>query len=185
MNTWHLQQAARTVSSGGVIAYPTEAVYGLGCLPEDAAAVIRILRLKNRPLSKGLIIIAADLEQLLPYIIMPDTQARDRVLATWPGPVTWVMPARSSVPHWLTGAHETLAVRVSDHPLVSSLCRLAGPLVSTSANPSNRPPARSAMRVRAYFANKLDYILPGKAGPQSKPTEIRDALTGKILRSVG
>lgn len=185
LNNWHLNQAIRIILKGGVIAYPTEAVYGLGCLPDNYYAVRRILRLKNRPVEKGLILVAACVEQLAAYIEFPDETVRQRVLSTWPGPVTWVLPARPGVPAWLRGNHKSIAVRVSNHDVVRRLCEKTGALVSTSANPSSRPPAKSALKVRAYFGRSLDYILQASLGSNRRPTEIRDAISGKILRSGG
>ena len=182
MNRWHLQQALKVIRTGGVIAYPTEAVFGLGCLPENYIAVKRILDLKNRSSRKGLIIIAAAIEQLRPYITFMDLSRSQQIRNTWPGPVTWIVPARPGVPDWLRGEHESIAVRVSNHPVVRDLCRLTGPLVSTSANPAGCQPAKTALKVRIYFGRSLDYILPGNIGLYQKPTEIRNALTGKIVR---
>lgn len=185
MSRWQLNQAVRIIKAGGVIAYPTEAVYGLGCLPEDFHAVSRILEMKHRPIAKGLILVATDVEQLERYIEFPDETVRQRVLETWPGPVTWVLPARPQVPVWIRGNHDSVAVRVSNHGMVRRLCTRTGPLVSTSANPSNRPPARSALKVMAYFGQSLDYILPGAIGSSRQASEIRDAKSGRILRSGG
>lgn len=169
---------------GGVIAYPTEAVYGLGCDPLEYPAVQRILDLKRRDAAKGLILIAARLEQLLPYVAPLTPDLRKKLEATWPGPVTWVLPAAAHTPAWLTGGRETLAVRVTAHPLASSLCELcATALVSTSANHSGHPPARSALQVRNSLGPEVDCIVPGLVGPQTRPTEIRDASTGAILRA--
>ena len=168
--------------TGGVIAYPTEAVYGLGCQPENYIAVKRILDLKNRPFEKGLIIIAAEIEQLYPYVSFTDLPQFQQIRETWPGPVTWIVPARHGVPDWVRGEHESVAVRVSKHPVVRDLCRLTGPLISTSANPAECPPAKTALKVRIYFGQSLDYILPGNIGLHQKPTEIRSALTGDVLR---
>ena len=182
MSRWHLNQAIRVIKSGGVIAYPTEAVYGLGCHPGNYQAVKRILRLKQRPVHKGLILIAADISQLEQYISFPDQTIREHVLTTWPGPVTWVLPARPAVPGWIRGNHDSVAVRVSNHPLVRELCSRTGPIVSTSANPAGRPPARSLLKVMNYFGQSIDYILPGRTGLHRNPTEIRDAKSGKILR---
>lgn len=168
-----------------MIAYPTEAVYGLGCDPLDRAAVLRILRLKRRPVGKGLILIAAHVDQLNPYIVFPNQRTLRQVSSTWPGPVTWVLQARWDIPRWLRGAHHSLAVRVTAHPQTRALCNRAGAIVSTSANPSGYAPARSAYRVRAYFHRSIDYILPGPVGGEGGPTEIRDAQSGKILRPRG
>jgi L-threonylcarbamoyladenylate synthase len=185
LSSWHLNLATRIILGGGVIAYPTEAVYGLGCLPHDYFAVARILNLKNRPVKKGLILVAANIEQLAGYIEFPHETVRQRVLSTWPGPVTWVLPARPEVPIWLRGQHNTIAARVSKHEVIRSLCEKTGALVSTSANPANRPPAKSALKVRIYFGQSLDYILHASIGSNRQPTEIREAYTGKILRPGG
>ena len=181
---WHIMPAVRTVAAGGVIAYPTEAVYGLGCLPEDLP-ISRLLRLKQRSPRKGLILVAASVEQLLPFVEFPDATTRRQVLATWPGPVTWLLPARRGISPWLTGAHATLAVRVSAHPVVQALCRYTGPLVSTSANRAGAQPARNAAQVRAGLGRSLDYVLAGRIGDSRRPTAIRDAISGALIRAGG
>lgn len=169
---------------GGVIAYPTEAVFGLGCDPLEYGAVQRILDLKRRDAGKGLILIAARLEQLLPYLASLTPNIRKKLEATWPGPVTWVLPAAAYTPAWLTGGRETLAVRVTAHPLAKNLCELCDmALVSTSANHSGHPPARTALQVRNSLGPDVDCIVPGRVGPQIKPTEIRDGMSGKVLRA--
>jgi L-threonylcarbamoyladenylate synthase len=178
-----IREAAQAIRAGGVVAYPTEAVYGLGCDPMDRAAVFRILRLKQRPVEKGLILIAADVAQLKPYVVFPDEEVFRRVSSTWPGPVTWVFPARWDVPRWLRGAHHSLAVRVTAHPIARLLCRKVGAIVSTSANPGGYAPARSARQVRNYFGTAVDYVLTGSVDLRAGPTEIRDALSGNVLRS--
>lgn len=184
MNAWHLRQAARVASKGGVIAYPTEAVYGIGCLPWSWEAVERVLRLKRRPRGRGLILIASRLEQIEPLVRF-DGIDRSRVLAVWPGPVTWILPPSRFVPEWVLGDGGGVAIRVTAHPPARQLCELTGPLVSTSANPADRPPARSALRVRACFPAGLDYVVPGISGAARAPSEIRDARTGAILRQGG
>ncbi len=184
LNRWHLSRAADALRAGGVIAYPTEGVYGLGCEPLDEGAVRRVLALKRRPADKGLILIAARHEQLRPFIIEPDPEIMARLRADWPGPITWLLPARRDVPRWLTGRHASIAVRVTAHPQAAALClRYGAALVSTSANPAGRPPARTALDVRRYFGEGLDFILPGAVGdPRAGPTEIRDALSERIVR---
>lgn len=177
-----LSVAANAIVRGGVVAYPTEAVFGLGCDPLDADAVGRILELKRRPAGHGLIVIAADLGQLEP-LLEPLTDAqRGRMLATWPGPCTWIAPSRA--PAWLTGGRGTLAIRVTAHPLASALCIAAdSALVSTSANLSGHQPARSALAVRRAFGSRIDYILAGPTGGLHRPTEIRDVTTGRVVRT--
>ena len=181
---WHIKQAARIANSGGIIAYPTEAVFGLGCNPLDAAAVLRLLLLKQRDIDQGLILVATDRGQLEDFVDFPGGKAGEAIEASWPGPVTWLVPAQAWVPYWLTGDHDTLAVRVSDHPVVQALCsEFAGPLVSTSANLHGHRPARNALQVRRAFGDRIDYLVSGQTGKLAKPTEIRDALSGKIVRA--
>jgi len=180
---WQLRMAARSVRAGGVIAYPTEAVYGLGCDPLDGAAVMRLLEIKQRPLAQGLILIGADLAQLSPYAGPVPASVMKRIQTTWPGPVTWLLPAAPGVPYWLCGAHKTIAVRVTAHPIAAALCRAAGyALVSTSANRHRQPAARTALQVERHLGAKLDYILNGAVGPQRRPSEIRDAQSGRVVR---
>ncbi|TNV12289.1 L-threonylcarbamoyladenylate synthase type 1 TsaC [Buttiauxella sp. B2] len=167
-----------------VIAYPTEAVFGVGCDPDSELAVTRLLELKHRPVDKGLILIAANFDQLLPYIdssTLTEIQ-RDAVFSCWPGPVTFVFPALQTTPRWLTGRFDSLAVRVTDHPLVSKLCQAYGkPLVSTSANLSGLPPCRTADEVLQQFGDDFP-VLRGDTGGRQNPSEIRDALTGELFR---
>lgn len=181
MNDWHLQQAIQAVRQGGVIAYPTEAVWGLGCDPADQAAVQRILDLKSRPQKKGLVMVASDLQQLDDWIQPLSVADQAQVAATWPGPVTWVLPCYEDVPVWVRGSHQSIAVRITAHPLVRALCDQTGPLISTSANPAGQEPARSTLRVRQYFTQQLDYILPGALGGLAQPSNIR-TLDGRTLR---
>jgi len=178
-----MNQAASVLLAGGVVAYPTEAVYGLGCLPLEVEAVYRILALKRRAPQKGLILVAAGLDQLSPFVTLPREPIRATVLASWPGPVTWILPARELVPAWLTGGRDTLAVRVTAHPVARYLAaRTGSPIVSTSANVTGRAPLRSALAVRRAFGAELDAIVAGPLGGSSRPTEIRDGRTGRTLR---
>ncbi|MCW2477060.1 MULTISPECIES: L-threonylcarbamoyladenylate synthase type 1 TsaC [unclassified Symbiopectobacterium] len=167
-----------------VIAYPTEAVFGLGCDPDSEAAVMQLLALKQRPVEKGLILIAADYQQLTPYIDDSQLSAEQKsaMFASWPGPVTWVMPAKPGTPRWLTGQFSSLAVRVSAHPLVRELCLAFGkPIVSTSANLTGLPPCRTVQEVLAQFGEAFPVLLGETSGRQN-PSEIRDVLTGNLIR---
>lgn len=177
-----LRKAARIIQNGGVVAYPTESVYGLGCDPLDYPAVERILICKQREESAGLILLGADFEQIAPFID-PTERQLERMQKTWPGPVTWVCTASAAAPRWITGGRDTIAVRVTGHEDAAALCRAAGmALVSTSANRSGHPAARSATRVRRLFGQEVDYVVPGSLGGRSRPSEIRDAASGKTLR---
>lgn len=180
---FHIRRAAAAIHSGGVIAYPTEAVYGLGCDPDNEDAVERLLKIKQRSPEAGLIVIAAEIGQLERYFAPLEATQRRRLDRSWPGPQTWLVPANPRTPRWLTGRHRTIAVRVTDHPIASALCLRCGHgVVSTSANRSGRPPARDDTTVRRMLGDELDYILSGPVGGLSRPTPIRDLETGKTLR---
>ncbi len=171
---------------GGVIAYPTEAVWGLGCDPADQAAVLRLLAIKRREVDKGLILIAADVEQLrrwVDFAALSEPQLAD-VLASWPGPNTWIVPAAATTPRWITGDHDGIAVRVSAHPSVAALCTaFAGALVSTSANPAGAPPPKSLAEFDPVLLDAVDGVLAGETGGLERPTAIRDARSGRVLRT--
>lgn len=178
--------AAALMHRGGVLAYPTEAVYGLGCDPHDEAAFQRLFALKQRPPTQGVLLIAADFAQVERYVDMAKvpTEILAQVQASWPGPNTWIFPRSAAVPAWVAGAHEGIALRVTAHPPAADLCRAFGAaLVSTSANPHGSPPARDARTVLGYFGEALDGVLDAPVGGLDRPTVIRDALSGAIIRS--
>ncbi|HEB63821.1 MAG TPA: tRNA threonylcarbamoyladenosine biosynthesis protein RimN [Gammaproteobacteria bacterium] len=183
MSNWKLSLAANAVRNGEVIAYPTEAVYGLGCDPWNESAVFSLLSLKKRSVNKGLILIASNLQQLAPFVGDLDPSIKRRVLPTWPGPVTWLIPPVSCCPSFLYGQHNTIAVRVTNHPLVVALCNeLDSALVSTSANIQGRDAARTSLRVRQIFGNQLGYILSGETDRALSPSKICHAQTGLVIR---
>lgn len=174
--------AAAVLDGGGVIAYPTEAVYGLGCDPWQVTAVARLLELKHRPVEKGLILITADTDQLRDWVA-PAALADSQVADTWPGPVTWILPATTAAAPWITGGRTRVAVRVTDHPGAAELCRtFGGPLVSTSANPGGASPARNALRVRTYFDDDVDLVLGGPTGGLARPTTMLHWPDGGVVR---
>lgn len=182
MNRHQLRRAVRCLREGGIVAYPTEAVWGLGCDPRNTRAVQRLLNLKLRPADKGLILIAHDFAALQPFLQPIKATASRRVRRTWPGPVTWLLPAAPRTSKLLRGRHESLAVRVTAHPVAAALCRaFGGAIVSTSANPADRRPARTAYEVRRYFRGEA-LVLDGRTGGDRRPTEIRDSATGMIVR---
>ena len=182
LNTEHLQQATSALTAGEIIAYPTEAVFGLGCLPDNESAIQRIFELKQRPNDKGLIIVAASMQQILPYAEITRHVKLPGILQSWPGPVTWLLPVKASVSGWITGGSEMIAVRVSAHPIIQAICQQVGAITSTSANLSNEPPAKTAQQVESYFQGSINVIVPGETGGLEKPTEIRHGLTGEIIR---
>lgn len=184
MDVNNLIEAARVVREGGVIAYPTESCYGLGCDPRRHDAIRRLLRIKRRSPDQGLILISAHFSQVEKYIDLKAGDALARARRDWPGPVTWLLPALPGVTSWLRGRHATLAVRVTAHPGAAALCRHArSALVSTSANRHGRPPCRTAAAVRRELGDDVDYVLEGRLGGLARATEIRDAQTGAVVRA--
>jgi len=169
------------LQQGGVIAYPTEAVFGLGCDPRNETAVMRLLCLKQRSIDKGLILIAADFSQVANFLLPLNKQQQ---YYTDPSDTTWIFPAKDSAPQWITGQFNSIAVRITQHPPVQQLCQSFGSaLISTSANLSGQPPAKTSQNVIQQFAQSLDGILDQQVGSLLKPTEIRDSVNGNIIRS--
>ena len=178
------QQAAHLMRAGAVIAYPTEAVYGLGCDPANEQAVRHLLALKQRSPDAGLILIADDFRRFEPYINAVPEHLLQRALATWPGPSTWLFPRAPNVPDWLAGKHPSIALRVTDHPVCRELCSLfGGAIVSTSANLSGQAAPRSQQEVASYFPEGLAGIVEGELGGRELPSEIRDLASGKLIRA--
>ena len=176
-----IRRAAEELSLGGIIAYPTEGVWGLGCNPNNREAVYRLLKLKSRPVEKGLILVADTVDRLAPYFVeLPnESQLREK----GERPVTWVVAHGGRCPDWVSGGRDTLAVRLSNHPVICALCRESGmPLVSTSANPAGAEPALSSEEVTNYFGDLIDVMVEGELGGENGASEIRDFQTGKILR---
>ena len=177
-----IRLAIQQVNQGEVIAYPTEAVYGLGCNPVDEEAVLKLLALKKRSIDKGLILIASSLEQLDCYLELT-AEIVSRVQASGTDPVTWVIPAQSWVPKWLTGNHSSLAIRITNHPIARLLCEEnKGPLVSTSANTNARPPAKKSWQVSKNLESKNLFIVAGEVGSLKQATPIFDVLSQHKFR---
>lgn len=184
----HQLGAVHALARGEVIAYPTESVFGYGCDPFNDAAIDRLLHLKQRPRHKGLILVASSFQQIEPLLAPLTSAQRDQLAASWPGPVTWLIPdINGIIPQGVKGDFDSVAVRVSAHPVVQALCSAwEGPIVSTSANRSGQEPARSEYPLRlkrARYGIGADYIVPGHTPRTTKPTEIRDLQSGRIIRA--
>ncbi|MEK7810844.1 MAG: Sua5/YciO/YrdC/YwlC family protein [Pseudomonadota bacterium] len=174
---------AAHLKRGGLIAYPTESCYGLGCDPRNRKAVQRILKLKQRPQRKGLILIASQFAQVARYIQPLTSNEQAKLQQDGAQAVTYLMPAKSSCPRWLRGDHDTLAVRLTAHPFAKQLCRNAGSaLVSTSANRSGMRPVKMFAECQRLFGN-IVWVLRGKVGARKKPSAIRAWADGRILRN--
>ncbi len=181
---WKIRHAVYILKNGGLLAYPTEAVFGLGCLADNLSAIERLLQIKQRPIKKGLILLAADIEQLTPYLATISPNILAKILATWPGPNTWILPTDQETSPLIKGDFNSVAVRVSSHPIVRALCQQSqSAIISTSANITGKKMTYNIFNVRLQFQNKLDYILNGSLGTNHKPSIIKDALTDKIIRN--
>jgi L-threonylcarbamoyladenylate synthase len=170
---------------GDVILYPTEAVYGLGCDPDNQQAVDKLLAIKQRSVEKGLILIADNYGQLLKYVddAKIPMDMRVDIFSSWPAAITWVMPAAKETPKWLTGQFDTIAVRVTNHPTVKHLCKEFGkPLVSTSANLSGKDTVISIEQAKSQFTDQVGYYVDEPLGGNMQPSTIKDAMTGKVFR---
>lgn len=176
--------ASRILLRGGVIAYPTEGVWGFGCLPRNEQGARRILKIKGRSAAKGMILVAARISQFSDYIEGLTQDQLDLLAASWPGPVTWLVPDNGSTPEWIVGDHDTVALRVSAHPIIQSICtQTKSALISTSANIAGRAPAQNSLQIRRSFGNVLDYIYPGELSQPGKPTEIRHLVDNSVVRA--
>ncbi len=178
-----LKRAIKVLQQGGVIAYPTEHCYGLGCDPDNQHAVRKLLSIKQRSRRQGVLLIAASIPQVSKYAMLDKVPFETEIRSSWPGPFTWLLPARSTVSKWVKGDHPLVAVRVTQHAIAAQLCRVYGKaLVSTSANRHKRPALLSAIEVNAAMGQQIDYILPGPVGGDSKPSQIRNGISGQLLR---
>ena len=184
MSALKVKFAAEVLRAGGVIAYPTEAVWGLGCDPGNSAAVLRLLALKQRDPAKGLILVAADIAQFSPYLKGLPEQQLSRLSNAWPGPYTFIVPDNGYAPPLIKGHFSSVALRVSANKQVADLCRaFGGPIVSTSANLAGQPTPKWPWLVQQQLGQGFDFILPGCLGRSAKPSEIRDLITDKVIRS--
>ncbi len=173
------------IVQGGVVAYPTETVWGLGCDPYSEQAVHQILELKSRPVEKGLILISGSAEHFDSLLSPLDSELRERFLQPTDVPTTWLVPdIRDQIPRWVKGQHNSVALRVSQHSVVQGICsRLGHAIVSTSANPAGLVPAKTLLDLRRYFNARLDAVIPGSLGGFNKPSMIKDLESGQIIRS--
>ncbi|HBC55604.1 MAG TPA: tRNA threonylcarbamoyladenosine biosynthesis protein RimN [Gammaproteobacteria bacterium] len=182
--SFNFSNAARSLRRQALVVYPTDTVFGLGCHPLSGSAVARLCALKGRLVTKGLVLVAPSYRLLEDYVDFPAAEWPKQIKNSWPGAVTWVVPAKSQVPDYLTGGRRTIAVRLCLHPVVKGLCyHLKSSLVSTSANPSGRPPARNLFVARRYFGAAVDCYLNGALDQNAMASEIREFPSGKVLRS--
>ncbi len=178
-----IRLAVKCLRAGGVIAYPTESVYGLGCDPMNSAAVQRLSVIKDRPEHKGFIIIAAGWTQVQTWVRPIEPRCLQPILQANSRPVTWIFPAMLTVPTSLCGPGHSIAIRFVTHPIMHALCEAyGGPIISTSANRHHESPIRDPIRLREVFQREVDVFVLGRLGSARRPSEIRDMMTGVICR---
>ena len=177
---FYFKRLSQIIHAGGVIAYPTESVYGFGCDPLNKTAVKRILKIKQRSVNKGLIIVAADIKQIKPWVQNIPATIWQKVVNSYA--TNWVLPKSDLVPYWVSGDHQTVVVRISQHQIVQDICKYLGqPIISTSANVASRIELTSCIKVRKQFGKHLDFIVAGKVGGLA-PCRIIDPLNNLVLR---
>ena len=178
-----LDAAADALNRGGVIAYPTETVYGLGCLPDNINAIKRLLQIKRRSREKGLILIGANRQQLAPYVSGLNENLWEKIETPGERTTTWIVPTAKSVSQWIRGNRNTLALRITRHAGARSLCLgCNSAIISTSANTSGSPPVQRSGDLSRELLDQLDYLLTGNCGDDQAPSRIEDIFSGEIIR---
>ena len=178
-------QAVNLLKRGGIVATPSESSYGLSCQLNNKQAIEKIFKLKNRPTHKGFILIAYHWD-LFKHIVkldgIPDTHLQ-KMLSSWPGPVTWIIPLKKLYHHLFIEESTSVAVRITQHPVLKKLSELLNsPIISTSANLSNNPPATTKIQVEKYFNDQVDFIFQTEKPCNNPPTKIFDLKTLKQIR---
>jgi len=182
-SNWQKRQFVEKLYSGGVIAYPTEAVFGLGCHPLDPMAVANLLSIKKRSWQKGLILIGANFSQFTPFLSPISAELYKEIHSPQKRPTTWLLPANEDCPGWLTGKYKSLAVRLVDHALAREMCVLSDTaIVSTSANISGQSAIKTAWKARLKFNLQDVLVLNGRVGNCYQPSQIIDPFKGERLR---
>ena len=185
MSPWALNRLLHAVSKGAVFGYPTDTIWGFGCHPLIASSANRIRQIKNRSPDKGLILLSSRLEYCMAYVDVEADQLQP-VQVDSHQPTTWLVPASDFCPPWIRGNHATVAIRITDHPLVRLICdRLQAPIVSTSANRAGKSSVRNSQQMRKQFRYELDFIVTGFAAGANRPSAIKSLATGNSLRNPG
>lgn len=192
----NLKLASDFVQQGNLLAYPTEAVWGIGCDPFNQQAVEQILAIKNRPLEKGMIVIAPSIASIQPFLQYLPQERQQTILSSWRKvdnqAITWLFPIPQDlpikIPDWVTGGRDSLAIRVIAHPTIGKLCqKLISPqnpygfLISTSCNPSGELPAKNFTQAQQYFGESVGYLVDETLN-FTQPSQIKNALSGELVR---
>ena len=176
-----IRHAAHIIRLGGVIAYPTDTIYGLGCDPYNQQAVELINTIKQRPLDKQFILLASDIGQIRPLLQIDDNQ--EKMIEQNTEPTSWVVTANQRAPAWLVDENNTITIRVSKHANIERLCSALGhAIISTSANVSGKRPARNTLELHKYFHGCVDKILVSDQEQMARPSKIIRLCDNEIIR---
>jgi len=159
-----LQQALDILQQGGLVAFPTDTVYGLGALAYNPLSIERLYAVKSRDSSKAIPILICNMGELSQVAASTDSRTRRLAERFWPGPLTLVVPRHPSLPEVLTH-YPTVGVRMPDHPVALAFIKRTGPLAVTSANLSGQPSATTAGEVLEYLRGRIDLVLDGGPTP--------------------
>ncbi len=182
MNFWQLDLAVKTLQTGGIIAYPTESVFGLGCDASNLKAIERLLSIKQRSYKKGFIVLVSDIRYALPLLSPLSSVQIDKIDQTSVRATTWLINKRSDLSPLLVGEHQKLAVRVTDNPIAKKLCELfAKPIISTSCNLNAKSTSSHVSYIRNKMILKVDQIVSGRCSGQP-PSQIIDLDSGVVIR---
>ena len=176
-----IRHAAHIIKHGGIIAYPTDTIYGLGCDPYNQHAVEQINRIKLRPANKQFILLAGNIKQIKPLILI--NQQQEKLLSQKTEPTSWVVNASTAAPAWLIDEKNTLTIRISQHKDVKKLCHALGhAIISTSANPSGKTPAKNALKLHQYFHSSVDKIILSASTQTGKASKIIRLCDNHVIR---
>lgn len=174
-----LNTTVQVLSSGKIIGYPTEGVWGLGCDPDNKLAVARLLKLKGRSEDKGFILVGSKISHLEKYANL--NRYKKTFQSKWPGPHTLIFPTKIA-PEWITGGKQSVALRLSKHKTIVKICEaFEGAIVSSSANVEGEPPAKTPEEVKKNFPEI--FLVKGRTGCLKGPTPIQDVVSKELLRS--
>lgn len=176
-----IRLAAQQIKYGGIIAYPTDTIYGLGCDPYNIEAVENLNLIKQRPLNKQFILLAGQFNQIAPLIIVNSEQKK--LVEDTTESISWIADASSTAPSWLIGKTNTLTVRISQNEIVKKLCNALGhAIISTSANLSGKLPATNSLTIRKYFGARLNHSLATNKKLKAKPSKIIRLCDNRVIR---
>ena len=181
-NDESIQAALKILHNGGLIAFPTDTVYGVGALAFDGKAVESIYTAKDRPIEKAIPVLIGDIEDMEKVGMNIPEIAYKLASRFWPGPLTCIIPKQLTLPESVS-ATDTVGVRVPDHEVARALLRAAGPMAVTSANISGQPSPSSAQEVFAQLGGRIDLIIDEGLTPGGVPSTLVDC-TGKDIKII-